>query len=121
MATDSMPMEIGTELAQARMRRVLSLSDLSSRTKASVETLRAIERNEWQRLPGGIYTRGLLRAVAREVGCDADAIVAEYRARFETPAPPSNEPIVRAGANSQAIHGGHVNVADLDSLERRRS
>jgi cytoskeletal protein RodZ len=76
-------MNIGSELAQARERCGLSLVELSRRTKIRVATLRAIERDDIDALPGGIYTRGFLRAYASEVGCDAEAIVARYRQHVE--------------------------------------
>src|SRR5580765_4625804 len=72
--------EIGRELAEARERAGLSVEELSHRTKISVPTLLAIERNQMGNLPGGIYTRGLLRAYAREVGCDPEALVSRFRA-----------------------------------------
>jgi cytoskeletal protein RodZ len=76
-------MNIGSELAQARERCGLSLVELSRRTKIRVATLRAIERDDIDALPGGIYTRGFLRAYASEVGCDAEAIVARYRQQLD--------------------------------------
>jgi cytoskeletal protein RodZ len=71
--------DIGRELAQARQRAALSLQDLSRRTKISLPILEAIERNDIKNLPGGLYTRGLLRAYAREVGCDPEDVVRRFR------------------------------------------
>lgn len=45
-----------------------------------------MERGDWARLPGGLFTRGYLRAYAREVGLDGEALVAQFRAEHE-PAP----------------------------------
>lgn len=71
--------DIGRELAEARQRAALSLQDLSRRTKISLPILEAIERNDIKNLPGGLYTRGLLRAYAREVGCDPEDVVRRFR------------------------------------------
>jgi cytoskeleton protein RodZ len=71
--------DIGRELAQARQRAALSLEDLARRTKISLPILEAIERNDIKNLPGGLYTRGLLRAYAREVGCDPEDVVRRFR------------------------------------------
>jgi len=69
LVTDAMPddqsKDIGAELAQARERRGLSLTELSQRTKITVEALKAIERGDMAALPGGLYTRGFLRSFAR--------------------------------------------------------
>ncbi|HUK35713.1 MAG TPA: RodZ domain-containing protein [Vicinamibacterales bacterium] len=71
--------DIGRELAQARQREALSLQDLARRTKISQPILEAIERDDFKNIPGGLYTRGLLRAYAREVGCDPEDIVRRFR------------------------------------------
>lgn len=79
-------MDIGSELRHARERRGLSLHDLSDRTKIGVSGLRAIENNEIERLPGGIFTRGFLKAYALEVGLDPTDLADRYISQFEPPA-----------------------------------
>jgi cytoskeleton protein RodZ len=74
-------MDLGTELRQAREQRGLSLRELSERTKINLSILCAIENNDLARLPGGIFTRGFLRAYAREVGLDPAEIVERYTAQ----------------------------------------
>src|SRR5712692_5411474 len=76
-------MDVGAALRDARERRSLSLDQLSRATKIRVANLRAIENNEVDKLPGGIFTRGLLRAYAREVGLDLEDTVQRYLAQFE--------------------------------------
>jgi cytoskeletal protein RodZ len=78
-----MPRSVGAELRQARERAQLSLPDLSARTKIRASLLAAMEREEFDRLPGGLLTRGFLRAYAREVGLDPEAVVRRYVAEFE--------------------------------------
>lgn len=68
-----------------REQRKLSLEQLSEATKINVAILRAIEHNEIEKLPGGIFTRGFLRAYAREVGLDPEDTVPRYLAQFEFP------------------------------------
>ena len=45
--------------------------------------LGAIEREAFDSIPQGLFTRGYLRAYAREVGVDPDAIVARFRELFD--------------------------------------
>lgn len=78
-----MPGSVGMELRQARERAHLSLQDLSARTKIRATLLDAIEREEFERVPAGLLTRGHLRAYAREVGLDPEAIVRRFVAEFE--------------------------------------
>lgn len=71
-------MDVGAHLRSARERRSLTLEQVARSTKLSPLMLRLIERNEWERLPGGLLTRGHLRAYAREVGIDPELVVRKY-------------------------------------------
>ena len=51
-------MDVGGQLRQARTARKLSLADISVRTKINQSILRAIEENRFDRVPGGLFTRG---------------------------------------------------------------
>src|SRR5437667_1381529 len=78
--------DIGADLRQARLARKQSIDDIARATKINPSLLRAIENDAFSRVPGGLFTRGFLRAYAREVGLDPEAIVERYRAEYE-PAP----------------------------------
>jgi cytoskeletal protein RodZ len=60
-------MTIGSEFRQAREERGLTLVEISKRTAIRVPALRAIERDDFQQLPGGVISRGFLKLYAREV------------------------------------------------------
>ena len=75
--------DIGSRLRQAREHRGLTLRDIAATTKISMTALVAIEQNDFERLPGGVFRRGYVKAFAAEVGLDADELAREYRARFE--------------------------------------
>ncbi|MGH9257622.1 MAG: helix-turn-helix domain-containing protein [Vicinamibacterales bacterium] len=76
-------MDMGATLRVAREQRGLSLEALSETTKISVTALRALEENDIQKLPGGIFLRGFLRAYAREVGLDVEDTLGRYVSQFE--------------------------------------
>jgi len=76
--------EIGTKLQQARIGKGFTLADISNVTKMSSHVLQLIETNDFAQLPGGILTRGHLRAFAGEVGLNPEEIVNDYRAKFES-------------------------------------
>lgn len=78
MATD-----IGSRLQQAREARGQSLRDVAETTKISMSCLRAIEANDFSRLPGGIFRSAYVGAFAETVGLDAGEVVRDYRTRFE--------------------------------------
>jgi cytoskeleton protein RodZ len=92
MATD-----IGSRLQHAREQRGLTLQKIAASTKIPVRALSAIEHGDFGRLPGGVFRRAYLRTFAAAVGLDADEIVREYRARFETE--PSGGPLLRHEAS----------------------
>ncbi|HUA19560.1 MAG TPA: helix-turn-helix transcriptional regulator [Bryobacteraceae bacterium] len=56
----------------------ISLDEIAERTKISVRFLRAIESEEFDQLPGGIFTTSYLRQYAAAIGYDEDALVAFY-------------------------------------------
>jgi cytoskeleton protein RodZ len=68
-------MEVGQQLSEARQRRNLTLADISRTTKIPVHLLDKIERNDIDHLPQGFFTRAFVRAYAKEVGVDADALL----------------------------------------------
>lgn len=83
-------MDVGSELRRAREHRGLSIDDLSNRTKISPSSLRAIEQNDAGRLPAAIFTRGFLKAYAREVRLDPEDIAHRFVAQF---VPPEDETV----------------------------
>jgi cytoskeletal protein RodZ len=61
-----------------------------------VRALEALERNDISRLPGGIYSRGLVRAYAEQIGLDPEATVQEFITRFPEASVPDGSQHVRA-------------------------
>ena len=68
-------MRVGQQLSEARERQNLTLADISRTTKIPVHLLDAIERNDIDHLPQEFFTRAFVRAYAKEVGVDADALL----------------------------------------------
>jgi transcriptional regulator with XRE-family HTH domain len=77
---------VGERLRLARERAGLSVDDIFARTKIQGALLEAIERDDFERVPGGLFVRGFLRAYAREVGLEPEAVVADYIQQHQ-PAP----------------------------------
>ena len=101
----------GESLRRERELRGVTLPEISNATKISLRYLRALENNQFDRLPGGIFNRGFVRAVARYLRLDDGHWVGEYvRAAQEEPelvaqyAPPSAKPASsRVGVWSLAV------------------
>lgn len=72
--------ELGELLREAREARGLTISDVQEATKIRGRYLEAIERGEFEALPGEVYVKGFLRSYAEAVGLSGDEIVDRYKA-----------------------------------------
>jgi cytoskeleton protein RodZ len=101
-------MGVGRQLREAREARGVTLSALANTTKIAPRQLQLLEREDYQRLPGGIFGRGYVRAVASALGLDAERLVDEFR-RHQEPdaafAPVEPDPPRRLRAAVPADHG----------------
>ncbi|HEX7779834.1 MAG TPA: helix-turn-helix transcriptional regulator, partial [Vicinamibacterales bacterium] len=71
---------LGAKLKRAREASGVALRDIALTTKISVTALEALERNDFSRLPGGIFSRAFIRSYATAVGLDPEATVQEFLA-----------------------------------------
>jgi cytoskeletal protein RodZ len=103
--------DIGADLRQARIEKKRTIEDIAAATKINPTVLRAIENDAFSRVPGGLFTRGFLRAFAREVGLDPEDIVQRYRAEYE-PAPTAETP--ESPPVSEPERLGHVRFSSVE-------
>src|SRR5271156_5202879 len=68
----------GEHLKREREMRGVSLEEISAATRIGTRFLQAIENDQWDQLPGGVFNRGFIRSIARFLGLDEDSLVAEY-------------------------------------------
>ena len=66
-------------LATIRKNRGISLEQIAQSTKIGVRSLEAIERGDFQKLPGGIYSTSYIRQYARAIDYDERALLELYR------------------------------------------
>lgn len=74
---------IGSVFREARNRRKIDLSEVEAATRIRARYLRAIENEEWDVLPGGVYTRGFIRTYASFLGLDGERLAEDYRRSVE--------------------------------------
>lgn len=81
---------IGETLRRERLRRNLDLQQISDELKLSTRFLEAIENEQFDRLPGGVFTKSFVRQYARLLGLDEDEMAAEVARLIEprTDTPP---------------------------------
>jgi transcriptional regulator with XRE-family HTH domain len=80
-------MGVGKQLRQARETRGLTVRDIAELTKISPRQIDAIETERYEKLPGGIFGRGYVRALASTLKLDPDACVKAYRDETEPEVP----------------------------------
>jgi cytoskeletal protein RodZ len=95
MAAHKAPGDFGRKLREARERRGLSLRQIASATKISMLTLEALEKNDIARLPGGIFSRGVVRSYAVEVGLDPEETIQEFMGQYPQDSVTAGHPTTR--------------------------
>jgi cytoskeletal protein RodZ len=72
--------EFGNKFRKAREKKNLSLDDVSNVTKIGPRMLQAIEEEHFDRLPGGVFNKGFIRAYAKHLGLNDEAAINDYLA-----------------------------------------
>lgn len=80
--------DFGASLRTTREAAGRSLRDVADITKLAVRTLEALERNQIDRLPAGIFRRAIVRAYAKEIGLDPEVTLKAFLARYPDALPP---------------------------------
>src|ERR1700757_5313665 len=68
----------GEILKREREMREVTLNEVTVATRIPPRFLEAFEREEWDKLPGGIFNRGFVRAIARYLGLNEEGLLSEY-------------------------------------------
>ncbi len=97
----------GERMQRQREMRGITLEEISESTKISSRCLRALEEEEFDKLPGGIFNKGFVRAYASYLGIDEDEAVADFIAASggEPDQPLPDPPQPRAVALGQRAEG----------------
>ena len=70
--------QFGDKFRKAREAKELTLDDVSNVTKIGPRMLQAIEEENFDRLPGGVFNKGFIRAYAKHLGLDPEVAITEY-------------------------------------------
>ena len=82
VVADQSRADFGMMMKRAREARGISLQQIAISTKISAAALEALERSDISRLPGGIFSRAIVRSYALQVGLDPEQTVRDFIARF---------------------------------------
>jgi cytoskeletal protein RodZ len=70
------------------------MDELTKATRISTRFIEALENEDWEKLPGGIFGHGFVRTIVRYLGLNEEALLGEYdlaRAEHLAAAPPKPE------------------------------
>lgn len=80
---------LGTYLSSAREAKGIDLHDAAQQTRISVHYLKAMEEEDFSRLPGEVFVKGFLKSYARFLNLDEGEVMKRYQALKPQPQPPS--------------------------------
>jgi cytoskeletal protein RodZ len=105
---------IGETLRRERLRRSWDLEKVSKETKISTRLLEAIEADQFDHLPGGVFTRNFIRQYARAIGLDEQEINSELtQLRLNEP------PVVPPDPSAPGAESHHVGTSPLSEIQER--
>jgi cytoskeleton protein RodZ len=83
----------GERLKRERELREVSLEEVAKGTRIAERFLQALENEQWDKLPGGVFGRGFVRSIARYLGLSEENLLSEYDlARGESANLPPQKP-----------------------------
>src|SRR5262249_11474102 len=96
----------GERLKRERELREVSLEEVSKGTRIAERFLEALENEQWDKLPGGVFGRGFVRSIARYLGLSEENLLSEYDlARGESAGPAQQKPQERIPSPPRWIPG----------------
>jgi cytoskeletal protein RodZ len=94
----------GEKLKSERIKRKITLDQISATTKIGTRMLQALEEEKFSQLPGGIFNKGFVRAYARTVGLDEDQAVADYMEASGESSPARPDALSRDSSDREEEH-----------------
>jgi cytoskeleton protein RodZ len=104
----------GNKFRQAREKKQLSYEDVSRVTKIGSRMLRAIEEENFDLLPGGVFNKGFIRSYAKHLDLDPDEAVNEYLATVREAQLELQQAMLAAQPRSAGSQGPHFGAGKSD-------
>jgi cytoskeleton protein RodZ len=107
----------GEKLRLERERKNITLEQISVSTKIAIRLLRAIEENNFDQLPGGIFNKGFVRAYSRVLGLDEEQTLAEFQKASgnDLSAAQADVALPNVASASAVRHGSSLDNAAADT------
>lgn len=98
----------GQLLQQARIRKELSIEDISSRLRLAKDVIDALENDKYDKLPAPIFVRGYMKSYASFVGVDSNQVIDRY-----------NQKVGEVDANI-SLGAAHVTPPSMTAIKDRK-
>ena len=70
---------VGQYLKRNRISKKVSIEKISKDLKISIDFIKAIEKDDFKKTPGGVFTIGYIRSYANYLGLSANEIISNYK------------------------------------------
>lgn len=111
----------GERMQREREMRGISLEEIAESTKIGARMLRALEEEDFEKLPGGIFNKGFVRAYSKYLGLDEEQAVADFMAAITEKQRKKTEANVAAGVEVPSSRPDRISniyqAAALTSVE----
>jgi len=81
----------GERLKRERELREVTVDEICSATRIAPKFLDALENEQWEKLPGGVFGRGFVRSIARYLGLSEENLLSEYDLARGEASPPAQK------------------------------
>ena len=85
----------GERMRREREMRGITLEAISEKTKITTRTLEALEKDDFDKLPGGIFNKGFVRSYAQFLGMNEEQVLKDFIAVAGDPEQPLPDPPVK--------------------------
>ena len=74
---------VGEIFKKTRVEKNLTLEEVEKKTKIRAKFLKALEENDWEKIPSPVYTRGFIKNYSEFLGISPEKILAIFRRQFD--------------------------------------
>jgi cytoskeletal protein RodZ len=107
----------GDRLRELRESREIALDEIAESTKISKRYLQALERNEFEELPGGVFAKGYIRTYAEYLGVNPEPLLEAYAQELQSRG--EGDPAEDEKAAQKAAHAALSKLAGTPPGEPR--
>jgi len=116
----------GERMKREREMRAITIEQIAESTKIGSRMLHALEREDFAKLPGGIFNKGFVRAYAKYLGLDEEQAVTDFMAVYAEFQKKSDQPLPgEVGASANGLSPAEAaaiaeTIANTKGIDRRQ-